>query len=58
MVKQITRAELKERYEKTSVRRLAAEMNVTIPGLYKLLDQCGIQRKGHPTERTKYAVIE
>jgi hypothetical protein len=56
MKESITREQLKELYETMTVAEMAAKLNVSLVGLYKLLDSAGIARK--KAKRTVYEVAE
>jgi hypothetical protein len=61
MKSSISVSELRNRYENTHVSTLAQELNLSLDGLYKLLDKCGIERKspGHAArkKRTRYEIV-
>lgn len=43
---QLKKSELKEMYEKNSLKDVAKKLGVSIPTLYRLLEEAGIEKKG------------
>ncbi len=62
MRKQITRSELETMYDEMSVSDVAEKLNMSLAGLYKLLDSAGIPRKrqglADREKRTVYDIVE
>ena len=63
MNKEITRSELQTMYTEMTVDDLAERLDVSLVGLYKLLDSAGIERKcpakggGKRQKRTSYDLV-
>ena len=62
MKKQISRSQLTAMYNEGNVTELAERLDMSLAGLYKLLDSAGIERKkpeiANRRKRTAYEIVE
>jgi hypothetical protein len=58
MEHRITKEELTLLYTSMTTRKLCEKLDVTVPALYKMLDDNGIPRKAPPRKKHKRWVVE